>query len=463
MASVLRRWGVTCGLCSVFGLEPATSVFAQTSSPDSISGTYYLAASVNGRDQQLIVRVDRVAGGFCVSVDELRELGVRTERLVTSNRNCVALDAIPDLTYHYDAQAQRIDFKLPDSQLQPEQLGYRAPPPSPTSGTGLLLNYAVNAQGTRISYVQRNDAQRLLAPAQGEGSYGSSPPLSESEATAAYNALNRTLAVGTELRLFSPIGDFVNSGYTTVEGGQSRYLRQDTYWNYASTTSLITYTAGDQVSSSLPWSRSIRLGGFGIAYNFTVRPDLVTFPVPALGGSAVVPTTVDLYINGLRQFSGLANGGPFLIDTPPSLTGAGHATLVYRDALGREVNVNQALYVDPRLLSQGLSEWSFEMGYPRMDYGSRSFDYISKPAANGTWRYGVDNAFTAEAHMEMMSGLHNIGAGGPCCAGALRRAQRFVHGASRRQFWRAGKLWLSIHLAHRQLRPARHADLWRLP
>jgi len=410
------RWGALWGFCSLGTIsesalsQPVADAFAAQT---PANGAYYLAAFVNGVDKQLIVRVDRSDDAFYISADELHELGILTGGLNFDNNQQIALSAIPGLQYNYHEDSQRIDFTMPDASLRPEVIGYsNPPPPPPVSGTGLMLNYAVNLQGSRVSYTQRNQAQRLLAPAIGSGYYGSAPPVSESEASAAHDALNRTLDLGTQLRFFSPIGDIANSGYTTVQSGQTRYLRQDTYWSYSSTDTLLTYTAGDQVSSSLTWSRSIRLGGVSVAHNFSVRPDLVTFPVPALAGSAVVPTTVDLYINGLRQFSGLANGGPFLVSTPPSLTGAGQASLVYRDELGRELRFNQSLYVDSRLLARGLSEWSFELGYPRLSYGARSFDYTSQPAANGTWRYGISDRFTLESHLEAASGLGNVGMGG---------------------------------------------------
>jgi len=405
--------GASCALCVVGWPAAALSGANFQASQEPVDGPYYLAAFINGLDRHLIVRLDRVDGRFYIGADELGELGVVTSGLTFDKDRRIELEAIADLQYSYHADDQRIDFTMPSARLQVERIGsVNPPPPAPITGTGLVLNYAANLQGTRISYTQRLQAQRTLAPAAATGYYGSTPPVSASDAVNAYNALNRTLNVGTELRFFSPIGSIVNSGYTTFESGQVRYLRQDTYWTYASTDSLLTYTAGDQMSSSLSWSRSVRLGGFGIAHNFTVRPDLVTFPVPALGGSAVVPTTVDLYINGLRQFSGLANGGPFLVNAPPSLNGAGQATLVYRDELGRELRVNDLLYVDPRLLSQGLSEWSLEAGYPRFSYGARSFEYGSRPVANGTLRYGLSNRFTLESHVEVAKGLHNLGAGG---------------------------------------------------
>lgn len=417
LRSLVRACGTAMGLLGMgvaWGavVPDAQATPAQTSAQGEVSQALYLALFVNGRDQGLVIHVDLVGKTFYIAADELSEAGIRIDSLPFGPDRRIALDAIPNLRFVYRSTDQRIDFTLPDAQLKPESLGYqRSLPPRPTSGTGLLFNYAANLQGTRINYTQSINQLRTLDPLLTTATYGSTPPLTQQAAIAEYNALNRTLSVGTQLSFFSPIGIFVNSGYTTLQDGQTRYLRENTYWSYSSIDSMLTYTAGDFISSSLTWSRSLRMGGFSIASDFSVRPDLVTFPVPALGGTAVVPTTVDLYINQLRQYSGQATGGPFIINTAPALTGAGQAVLVYRDELGREVTINEALYVDSRLLETGLSQWSLEIGYPRNNYGISSFDYASSPVASGSWRYGASDVFTLESHGEFAQGLHNVGVG----------------------------------------------------
>ena len=417
LRSLVRACGTAMGLLgagAAWGamVPDAQAMSAQANAEGEVSQALYLALFVNGRDQDLIIHVDRVGKTFYITADELSEAGIRIDNLLLGPDRRIALDAIPDLRFVYRPTDQRIDFNLPDAQLKPESLGYqRAVPPRPTSGTGLVFNYAANLQGLRVSYTQLINEQRTLDPLLTTATYGSTPPLTQQAAIAEYNTLNRTLSVGTQLSFFSPIGSFYNSGYTTLQDGQSRYVRDDTYWSYSSIDSMLTYTVGDFISSSLTWSRSLRMGGFSVASDFAVRPDLVTFPVPALGGTAVVPTTVDLYINQLRQFSGQATGGPFLINTAPALTGAGQAELVYRDELGREVTVNESLYVDSRLLESGLSQWSLEVGYPRNNYGISSFDYASSPVASGSWRYGASDIFTLESHAEFAQGLHNLGIG----------------------------------------------------
>ena len=48
--------------------------------------------------------------------------------------------------------------------------------------------------------------------------------------------------------------------------------------------------------ASLPWSRSMRLGGIQWRKNFALRPDLLTYPVASVRGTAVVPTvTASVY------------------------------------------------------------------------------------------------------------------------------------------------------------------------
>src|SRR5690606_25058498 len=97
--------------------------------------------------------------------------------------------------------------------------------------------------------------------------------------------------------------------------------------------SLVTTQVGDTISGSLSWTRSLRMAGLQWRRNFSLRPDLITFPMPAFGGSAVVPSTVDVYINNIRRYSGNVPSGPFVIDNVAGITGFGQANVITRDAL----------------------------------------------------------------------------------------------------------------------------------
>lgn len=137
----------------------------------------------------------------------------------------------------------------------------------------------------------------------------------------------------------------------------------------------------------------------------------MTFPIPSLAGSAAVPSAVDLYINNVRQYTGNVPSGPFIIHDVPGITGAGQATVITRDALGRTVATSVPLYVDTRMLSAGLSSYSFEAGFLRRNYGLQSFDYDARPAVSGSLRRGISNALTVEGHAEATGGVVNAGVG----------------------------------------------------
>ncbi|HZF28384.1 MAG TPA: fimbria/pilus outer membrane usher protein [Gammaproteobacteria bacterium] len=370
----------------------------------------YLDAFLNGIDEELIVHVERRLGMLFVGADDLAEIGVRRDDLPLGTDGSIALERIPGLRYDYRPLDQRLDLEVSDERLITQRLGYSRPSTAaPRSDTGVVLNYAMHLQHNRIALAQR--PARLYGPLFDAG-YGPMPVYSGAEFSRTYDRRNQSVALDGDLRVFSPLGLFVNRGYTTRQSGDAEYIRNDTFWTRSSVDPPRTFTVGDFIGSGLSWTRSLRLGGVRVARNFGVRPDLVTFPLPELGGSAVVPTTVDLYVNGIRQFSGETRAGPFVIADPPVLTGAGSVSIVYRDALGREVTATQPLYVDTRLLGKGLSDYALELGYPRHNYGSDSSDYASTAAAVASLRYGVSDGFTLEAHAERNVELDNVGVGG---------------------------------------------------
>ena len=171
--------------------------------------------------------------------------------------------------------------------------------------------------------------------------------------------------------------------------GQREYVRFDTFWNHSDPETLESWQVGDLVSSSLSWSRALRMGGFQWRKNFQLRPDLLTFPVASVDGTALVPSSLSLYVNGVQQYSASVPSGPFVLNQVSGINGAGQATIITRDALGRSVTTTLPLYVDTRLLARELSDYSMEVGVLRRNYGRRSFGYANDPVASASGRYGV--------------------------------------------------------------------------
>jgi outer membrane usher protein len=121
---------------------------------------------------------------------------------------------------------------------------------------------------------------------------------------------------------------------------------------------------------------------------------------------------VELFINGIREYSSQVPAGPFQLNTLPRINSAGTAQVVLTDALGRATTLAFPIYDTGRLLAPGLTDWSVDLGVVRRDYGLRSFRYGNKPVLTGTWRRGLSNRFTLEAHGEASRGLTLAGMGG---------------------------------------------------
>ena len=79
----------------------------------------------------------------------------------------------------------------------------------------------------------------------------------------------------------------------------------------------------------------------------------------------MLPSTVDLYIDGLKQSSQRVTPGDFLLDTLPSFTGSGQAEVVITDINGQRRTVQLDLYGAPGMLAEGFSSGSLDIGWMR--------------------------------------------------------------------------------------------------
>ena len=359
----------------------------------------YLDVTLNGAARGLVHFGDR-ARQLWASAASLRQLGFV---LPPGTADPVALAELPGLQVQYDAAQQRLTLtaplallKLPETTLSVPGI----PPHQVSSAPGLLLNYDL---------------------------YGTAGEHS----TASLSAYNELRAFGR----WGVVSSTSLSQWQRSDGArQSRTVRLDTGWSQSWPDRLLTLRVGDTLTGSAGWSRATRIGGIQIGSNFALQPYLVTTPVPALLGSATLPSQIDLYVNGMRQYNGQVPAGPFQLNTQPSISGAGNAQVVLTDAFGRSTTLNFSLYGTQALLKPGLTSWSAELGWVRQNYGLASNDYARQPMLSGTWRRGLSDTVTAEVHAEATKGLVNAGAGGAWLlgqAGVLTGALAHSSGAGR--------------------------------
>ncbi len=344
--------------------------------------TLLLDVEVNGAPLPGIVSAERLADGRLVlptaawKAARLRPAGELVS--TAEGERGYALDAVPGLTYRVD----RSRLKLAISAAPEAFEGTRVPIPgeslvSPNPAPpGAYLNYDVTA--------------------------------TRGEAKKQYGAL-------LEGVIFSRWGSLVSGAAARGDERTDHVVRTETYWRMDLPGRMETLVAGDTLSNQGVWSRPARFGGLRYARDFSLAPGFVTVPLPAISGSAALPSTVDVLVNEQRRSSMKVPPGPFDLTNVPVVNGSGEINLVVRDLRGVETIITQSYYLSPRLFRPGLSDFSLEAGALRRDFGIESFDYGAAFGA-GSYRYGIARALTVGTRLEAQETRQ---AGGVDAAGLL--------------------------------------------
>lgn len=282
-------------------------------------------------------------------------------------------------------------------------------------------------QRLEIQLFRKSDAGNLIELSAPPRMDGNSAPLTalrvDYDLTATY-ARGRTGAAGLVEAALVRGNAAISGGFQVSSGGSagsSPVLRLDSQVQILFPQHRLTATAGDFISAGGQSQRALRMGGLQIASDYSLRPDLVTSPLPSFTGQVAVPTGIDL-INGDQRYKlGEVQPGEFTVRNVPVSAGRGEVSIIVRDALGREVIQNARFYVSRNLLARNLSEFAVNAGFVRRRFGVRSHDY-GPLAASAYFRRGLSSRLTVEGTAEWTSGLANVGARGDVVLGGLALA-----------------------------------------
>ena len=347
----------------------------------TLSQALQLEIFVNGRTTGLIVTVHRDPNGTMrASAADLADLRIPAPR--SDSTGDVSLNEISGLTYRYDERDQSLYL---------------------TIKPGGLTAQTMTAAGNE------RDAQGItLAPGVGGFvNYSVFASVARAERHTAFAGASIALDGG----IYSPFGEIRQSGLVEHDGRRAHAVRLDTSLIHVMPERNLTLTIGDAIAGGLAWSRPIRFGGIQLQRDFALRPDLVTLPLPSISGTAAVPSSLDIYVNGVRSFSSTVSEGRFQVDNLPAITGGGNARVVLRDIQGREIETVTPYFISGRLLRPGLTEFSLEAGVPREEYGTESFGYRGDPFIAASARHGLYSLITVEGHLELSPHVAVVGAG----------------------------------------------------
>jgi outer membrane usher protein len=354
---------------------------ADSTSSDARQARFW-SVTLNGVDRREVVLFYLLDGKVLAAGKDLQRWRLRLPAdvpQVVKGETFYPLDALRGTRYNIDESTQSIAIEVPGDQFIASTISNATASPTPTRFSwGGFLNYDITLQ-------YNLGVQSAVTPLQA-GSL-------------------------TELGIFNGWG----VGTTTVLGrnfsNTAEFVRLDSTWTHDMPESMSSLRFGDAISQPGEWGDAVRFGGIQWATNFATQPRFIRYPLPAFAGEAVLPSTVDVYLNNVRQLSKDVPVGPFTLTDLPAMIGQGDARIVVRDLLGREQVITQSYYMTPSLLSEGVQNYSYEIGLIRQNYGLSSLDY-GRAFVSGTHRYGFSNRFTGEAHGELLQRQQTLGISG---------------------------------------------------
>jgi outer membrane usher protein len=194
---------------------------------------------------------------------------------------------------------------------------------------------------------------------------------------------------------------------TVFASMQSGFVRGLSNLTYDNRKHLVRVTLGDTFVSSGELGSGQFIGGIGISKNFTIDPYYVRVPSMGYNGTALTPSNLDIWVNGTRVRTMPIAPGPFQTQNLPVMAGTGNVRYVLRDAFGQEHAVDTRYSVVSNQLKKGTSEYTYGLGFRRVNMGVESFDY-QQLMGLGMHRVGVTDRVTVglrlEANAEMASG-----------------------------------------------------------
>ena len=356
---------------------PATD---QRPADEAIS--HILDVRVNGWATGVVARFRLQGESLAIRAEQFEAIGFRrNDSLVThiAGGEWIELDRLPGVRWTIDTRAQTIEITASPGLLKESEFKLSA-------GAQRIQSRA--DWGAMLSY----DLFGQWSPQSGNTLFG------------------RSLSADLGTRIFSPYFTAASTGLLTVNSSQSRYVRLDTSIVFDDPDSSQSLRIGDSYTAGPSWVRPIRFGGVQWARNFSLRPDIVTSPVASLSRDIAVPSTIDLFVNGVRSYSQAVNPGVVRLGDLPIPGGSNTIDMVVTDQAGRRTQVSLLFYSSSQLLAAGMTDFDVEAGFPRLSYTQASNDY-GRPFASGTASHGITDRLTLRGYAAATRGYGGAAVG----------------------------------------------------
>ena len=283
-----------------------------------------------------------------------------TGEVVYGEKYVSLASAAPDIAYSIDIKTLSLNLTTRPSQLGNTalDLSYSHPPPGliHTNNLSAFFNYSLNVQNSSAV------------------------------------TLNNEIGV-------SMFGNSLADSTMFFSG--NRYIRGQTNLTIDDPDHLDRFIVGDSLATSPndPLGGTSFFGGLSFARDFGINPYFIRTPQGDLSGVAMFPSLADIYQNGRLVKTVTIPPGPFSLQNIPMSTGSGLAQVVVRNGFGYSQSVTAPYYLATQTLKPGLTDYMFDLGLTRQNFGSASWQY-SHSLADFQGRYGVTQWFTTGYRFE---------------------------------------------------------------
>jgi outer membrane usher protein FimD/PapC len=317
-------------------------------------------------------------GDFLVKSDDVKTIGFRSPSGAVSMINgerCLSLRSMEGVTYVFNEANLSLDITANPSILGKEIIDFQSEQKESVyypHDTSVFLNYGADYQaGNGLSFTSFNLTNQL------------------------------GMRMGDVL--------FLSDSVFTKDQTQDRFLRLQSNFTYDDRLTFRRLIVGDFFASSGNLGSSLNLGGLSFRKVYRMDPSYVYYPTLNLAGQTALPSEAKIYLNGMLIKTERLSPGEFELKNLTPYGAAGTVEVVLRDSFGREQRLDYPFYyADSLLLKKGFNEYSYDLGFTRQDYGTKSNRY-STLAISAFHRYGFSDALTMGFAAEAVSDLYNLG------------------------------------------------------
>ncbi len=336
--------------------------------------------TLNAQEKGEFFIIMRDDGDFLVSPSDLEQIGLRDlppERVVVNDEDYISLRKFPEVTFSFDDQNLILRIMAQPSLF-------------PVSQVSLS-----NIRQTKVYYPKESSFFINYSIDHTSGG----------ESSLEFQGLNLSNEVG--LRLGDSL--FLSDTIYTETQDDRHLVRLDTRMVWDQREKLRRNVVGDFSAVSGGLGSLVKIGGLSFSKIYRIDPYFIRYPMFNFSGSLDLPSEVELYADGVKIRTEDFSPGEFELLNFQGFRGAQDIEVVIRDSFGREKVLDTSIYFTDQVLSQGLHEYSYNIGFLRDNFGISSNDYGNSPVFSAFHRYGLANWINVGGRTELSEDLINLG------------------------------------------------------